>query len=613
MDTLKKISALLFALLLIAASVPAFAFGDDSEWRSDLRRMNDLSNVLIEEDADELNEEACAAVTENLFDFVLITYDEGMREEGSDIAFVTYLYDHNELGYGPSRDGIVMAVNSDTERFVILAFGRGCEIFVDSGISAVASAGQKAYRGGFLKDAFSAMLETAVETVRESYVDYTGDDHYYHSEPIVFGPEELMGSQMPDWYPEDVSSWSFTPISADAKRVVDCADIFTDDEEAALEARIREIAPKYSADIVIFTDTTTHGLGKDIYAADFYDFSGYGYGPEHDGFCLFICMDPSNRGGWCCVTGTRPRELYTFENADALDDVLYAYLGEARYFEGVYDWVGNIGVLLDKGIPFPPEWMPSVNEEFIRTHDENAPRIVDDADVLTAEQLASLEKKAAAIRDKYGVDVIVHIARKTYGMSKAEYADSFYTCNGYGLNDSYDGAMLLMTPFNNNNTEVYAWGAAREKLSERNIELLEDGANDAAILDDYYKAADRWLDYLDTTLRTGRTPRTPFVWTIRSIIASITGLIGGAVSAGKAKRTMKTVRTAYSATDHLVRESCTRTPVCDDFVRSDVTRIYSPRQTDSGRGSGSSGGHSSYSGGYHGSSGTSHSGSGRSF
>ncbi|MBR3561904.1 MAG: hypothetical protein IKN81_10350 [Oscillospiraceae bacterium] len=53
--------------------------------------------------------------------------------------------------------------------------------------------------------------------------------------------------------------------------------------------------------IVIYTDVTDYDLGKDICAADFYDFNGYGYGGEHEGICLFIDMDAYDRGWWVCA------------------------------------------------------------------------------------------------------------------------------------------------------------------------------------------------------------------------------------------------------------------------------------------------------------------------
>lgn len=424
--------------------------------------------------------------------------------------------------------------------------------------------------------------------------------------------EAPSDGEMPDWYPENVDEWEFTPASPDAPRVVDDADILTDEEEAAISARIAEVSAKNAADIVVFTDVSTHGLERAVYAADFYDFNGYGIGPEHDGFCLFICMDPQSRGGWCCVTGSRPRSLYTEENANDIDDVLYSYLGSGRYFDGIYDWVGNIGTLLEKGYPFAPEWFPSINEPFVRTHDTEAPRVVDDGHVFTADQVKYLEEKAAAISQKYGVDVVVHTTDNTYGLTRKSYTDAFFRYRGYGLGDSFEGTQLtLFTQSRSSN--MYSSPGLQDKLNDRNTELLLEAVADPAEEGDLFKAADRWLSYLDRTLKTGRVPRTPIVWAIRSAFAGVISIIGSAISSSKAKRSMRTVRTAYEASDHLVRDRLMIGGGSDIFTHTTESRVYSPIVQEREGHSGGGGGGSSYSGGYSGSSGTSHSGSGRDF
>ena len=421
---------------------------------------------------------------------------------------------------------------------------------------------------------------------------------------------ETEAPELPSWYPEDISSWTWTPAPAGASRVIDEADLFTDNEEALLKANIAEKTAKFAADIVVVTVPTTGSFSHMEYADDYYDYNGFGVGEEHDGFLLLICMDPSHRGGWCTVTGTRPRQLYTEVNANALDDVLYEYLGSRMYYDGVCDWVNNIGTLLDKGIPFAPDWFPSSAEQYVRKHDPNAPRIADDANLLTSEELEKLEAKRSAISEKYGVDIVINTANDTYSLGKQSYMDSFYKYKGYGYGEGYDGIMLSLFAYEGAYTNVY--GDPSEKLTSRNVELLDEAVGVRAELGEAYSSIDRWLSYLDTTLRTGHTPRKPAVWAGRSAIAGIISLITSSISVASAKSSMKTVRTAYEANDHLVPGTLAVERLADQFTHTTVARVYSPIERGSS-GGGSSGGHSSYSGGHSSSSGTSHSGSGRSF
>lgn len=418
-------------------------------------------------------------------------------------------------------------------------------------------------------------------------------------------------SSMPDWYPSDPSSWTFTPAGDNAPRVVDDADILTDAEEASIAARIEEVKAQFPIDIVVFTDTSTHGLERRVYAADFYDFCGYGVGEDHSGFCLFVCMDPSSRGFWTCVTGDEPRRLYTQDNSSDLDQVLYGYMSSGNYGNGIYDWVGNIGTLMDKGIPFAPEWYPSLTERNVRRHDPNAPAVVDTANVLTAEQEAQLTKKVNELNEKYNIGLVIHTSSNTYSLTKQDYTDDFYKYNGYGAGDNYDGAILTL--FTGSRTAfMQSSGKVSDKLTETNVEQLLEGASGPAGDGDFYKSAERWLKYLDKTLKTGRTPRTPAVWSVRSAIAGAVSLLVSAFRTSSAKNSMKTVRTAYDAGDHLVESSFRMGNSKDEFTHSTQTTVYSPRQRES-TGGGGGGGGGGYSGGYSGSSGTSHSGSGMDF
>ena len=233
--------------------------------------------------------------------------------------------------------------------------------------------------------------------------------------------------------------------------------------------------------------------------------------------------------------------------------------------------------------------------------------MVDEVYALSAEQATALTQKANAISEKYGIDVVVLAADGRTLLADQDYTDAFYRYNGYGLGEKFDGVMLSLF----NKAYMHVEGKAADKLTDTNVQRLIEGANDAFVSGDYYKAADRWLDYLDKTLKTGRTPRTPTVWGIRSAIAGLISAISSAFNMSSAKSSMKTVRTAYSAGDHLIGNSLRIGNTGDVFTHNTVTRVYSPVVHNEGKTGG--GGGSSYSGGYSGSSGTSHSGSGRDF
>ena len=77
---------------------------------------------------------------------------------------------------------------------------------------------------------------------------------------------------------------------ADTDAVVDSADLLSDYEEAALEEKCREIYDLFDFQAVIVTCYGTGGQPIHLYAADFYDNNGYGYGDTCDGIIFAVDM-----------------------------------------------------------------------------------------------------------------------------------------------------------------------------------------------------------------------------------------------------------------------------------------------------------------------------------
>ena len=154
-------------------------------------------------------------------------------------------------------------------------------------------------------------------------------------------------ADMPDWYPDNPSS--FVDFNdPDAPRLVDNADIFDDDDEETILSLIGEIQQDYNRDMVVYTDVTTYGMDEMYYSADFYQFNGYGFGENHDGSILFICMDPDNRCWWGAGTGSS-QSFFTETTVNALDDRLYPYMVDGEYGMGVINYLQDLHELYGTG------------------------------------------------------------------------------------------------------------------------------------------------------------------------------------------------------------------------------------------------------------------------
>ena len=413
---------------------------------------------------------------------------------------------------------------------------------------------------------------------------------------------EQTVSALPDWYPEDVGAFELFN-DPDADRVVDNADIFSDVEETAMRERISEISAAAGKDIVILTDVTSYGMEQRMLAADFYDFNGYGIGESHDGIILFICMDPAERG-WQAVATGAVIDIYTESAANQLDDRLFGYLSAGSYGEGVIDWIGNIGTLYTKGVPFAPSWYTT---DYVAPVDYGHTRVSDEAGLLTQDQRDELDASLHEIRDTYGVDAVIHTAASSYGMDAESYAMAFYTMNGYGLGSSADGVLLVI--FSDGGINMYVSGAATEVIDSSNEEKLIE-AVDAKLTGESFPAMQRWVRYLGKTLKTGTAPTCPEAWAGRGVIGAFVGAVAGLISLLSAKAGMKSVAKADTAEGNLVKNSV-KIRSDDRLINVTVSRTYSPIEDDDDDRSG--GGGSSFGGGFSGSSGTSHTSSGGRF
>lgn len=598
-----RIAALLLVFCLCLGAVNARA----EEWSEEYYRANDTEGLLSDAEQKSLDEDCISFVSTWHLDLAMLgltpEYYEGetLREHAAEY------YGDCGFGYGDGRDGFVLVYDMETEEAVIVAFGQARDAIPADYLAFVErSVVELRAEHGIFGVMYGAYRHLSNYMEDPSQFSRTPDGA--PTEPAV--PSGAAVAGMPDWYPADPKSFQFYH-DENAPRVVDGADIFSDAEERAMEARITVLRRELQRDIVVYTDVSDYGLGRDICAADFYDFNGYGYGSEREGFCLFICMEEGNRGFWTCGTGSDSRSLQTEEVANALDDVLYDYMVDKRYGEGVASWIENIAGLYRTGFVFAPDWFPDRGESVQRFHSAAAARVVDDAGFFTQDEIGRLSSLAADTAARTGVDVVIYTVQRPVGIWLYQFAETYYSCMGYGVGDGYDGMMLVLyrTSEYGGYSFTYGFGSCEAKLTDVAADRLEEHVEDKLRAGRAFDAASGYLDETEHLLRTGRVPRTFGSWmktlALGLILGSVFGLIALLYAIGK----MRTVQKKSNADRYLVPNSLRVASLRDDYLGTTTSRRYHPRE----RGSGGSSGGSSYSSSYSGSSGASHSGSGRSF
>lgn len=593
-------SALLLALCVSLLCVSAHA---DDLWSEDYYRAYDFTNELNSAQVESLDKDCIAFMKQYKLDLALIAVTAEDYEGSLEEASADY-YESCGFGYGAGHDGFFWVYEADKNAVRLYTYGAAEGVLTQDAVDYMTSrAPELAAEHGVFGVLYGGVsyLTRAMEAL----------DEVPESEGSSETARVGEGSSLPPWYPESTENFVFYHDES-AKRVVDTADIFTDAEEQQMEQRIGELRALLQRDIVVYTDVTDYNLGQDICAADFYDFNGYGYGDEYEGICLFIDMDPYDRGWWACATGSESRSLYTEDVANQLDDALYEYMASDAYAAGVADWIENVGTMFRTGAPFAPEWYPNAGETITRFHDANAPRVVDELGVLSEAEVASLTQQAAAISQKYGVDVAVHTMRAPVGMVYAEVGKLYYDHMGYGFGENYDG--IILNVFKRSGyyptARIAAFGSAAEKLSDVNEDRMRSACEDKLEDGKYAEALSGWLDQTGSMLRTGRVPRSAGYWAMIAAIGSAIGSIFGGISLGSAKSKMAAPKEQRDADAYIDRSS----RISDAgrfYLYTTTSRRYDPPQTKSS--GGGSSGRSSYSHSYSGSSGRSHSGSGRKF
>ena len=86
--------------------------------------------------------------------------------------------------------------------------------------------------------------------------------------------------------PETEPTTEFVPVDRTLSLVEDYADVLTDSEEADLLAKLEALGTANDIEVGVVTVDSYEGKDPQAFADDFYDYNGYGYGENDDGFIV---------------------------------------------------------------------------------------------------------------------------------------------------------------------------------------------------------------------------------------------------------------------------------------------------------------------------------------
>ena len=242
--------------------------------------------------------------------------------------------------------------------------------------------------------------------------------------------------------------------------------------------------------------------------------------------------------------------------------------------------------------------------------------VIDNADLMSSSEEAALEEKAQALRQEYGMDVVILTVDSLDGKRPQDYAGDYYDYNGY----SEDGVIFILS-MEKRDRYISTGGNAAYVLTDYGIQQVGESTLPYLKSGDYYGAFDAFLDALPTYLSAYNDgtpidgtvptsgdyyhgdqedvvyyeqPRHVSIW-----ISIVIGAVVGGITVLIMRACMNTKRPQRSAGSYLNDSSYHLRTNQDLFLYSNVTKTRIQQESSSSGGGGSSV-HTSSSGRTHG-------------
>ena len=132
------------------------------------------------------------------------------------------------------------------------------------------------------------------------------------------------------------------------QRVFDEAGVLSASTEEALEEMIDAIRKEFEFDVVVAAVPHTNNMEIHYFAADFYDYGGFGFHNTHDGILLLVST--SNRKYYILNTGVAER-IFSDSALYAIEDDMLPFLRQSNYDSGAAAFVRGVQSRLTRFTP----------------------------------------------------------------------------------------------------------------------------------------------------------------------------------------------------------------------------------------------------------------------
>ncbi len=292
--------------------------------------------------------------------------------------------------------------------------------------------------------------------------------------------------------------------------VSDVAKILSDTEIQDLTQKIGQLQSEYNYNVVIhIADEVVSNDEMSNYADDFCSYNGYCDGETDSGIAL-VYFDSVDR--YIVKEIGADTNVYETEDLETLEktfasDLSSHTLYEAfdRYIDNVYNHIESFPeseVFIkaeEESIFFPLEFKDPFALDVEGLNPDRGDSVVDDAELLEYWEEQVLSTKIKNIIEQYSFDVVIHTAPTANGAIVRKYVDEFYTKNGYGYGENYDG-MVFALVMDSRDYCTNAYGLGIDIFNDNVINYLGDTVVDYLSDGDYYEAFSTYLDEVEQYL-----------------------------------------------------------------------------------------------------------------
>lgn len=124
------------------------------------------------------------------------------------------------------------------------------------------------------------------------------------------------------------------------------------------------------------------------------------------------------------------------------------------------------------------------------------PKLVDESALLTSEEAQLIDEAAQWLVEQYNMDVLVLTTDSLDGKSATAYADDYYDYQGYGLNESRDGIILLIS-IGERDWAISSRGDIRKTFNDSLCDEIGRQVQPYLSTGEYYNACSVFLQQVD--------------------------------------------------------------------------------------------------------------------